>query len=138
MSESTSWKDFKFERTVFADIKLAKICPGNNIKRIGEILTNDDTEKQFNSMMEIILIMNQAFIEKAKILEPGVEYKQITKADLIHLDEETFANLTLLAMGQFESDGEVSVLAEPKKEEAEVTELSSMNPGISTLATPLE
>ena len=138
MSESTSWKDFKFERTVFADIKLAKICPGNNIKRIGELLTNDDTEKQFNSMMEIILIMNQAFIEKAKILEPGVEYKQITKADLIHLDEETFANLTLLAMGQFESDGEVSVLAEPKKEEAEVTELSSMNPGISTLATPLE
>lgn len=138
MSESTSWKDFKFERTVFADIKLAKICPGNNIKRIGELLTNDDTEKQFNSMMEIILIMNQAFIEKAKILEPGVEYKQITKADLIHLDEETFANLTLLAMGKFESDGEVSVLAEPKKEEAEVTELSSMNPGISTLATPLE
>lgn len=114
MSESTSWKDFKFERTVFADIKLAKICPGNNIKRIGELLTNDDTEKQFNSMMEIILIMNQAFIEKAKILEPGVEYKQITKADLIHLDEETFANLTLLAMGKFESDGEVSVYLKSK------------------------
>lgn len=138
MSESTSWKDFKFERTVFADIKLAKICPGNNIKRIGELLTDDDTEKQFNSMMEIILIMNQAFIEKAKILEPGVEYKQITKADLIHLDEETFSKVTLIAMGKFESDGEVSVLAEPKKEEAEETELSSMNPGISTLATPLE
>ena len=138
MSESTSWKDFKFERTVFADIKLAKICPGNNIKRIGEILTDDDTEKQFNSMMEIILIMNQAFIEKAKILEPGVEYKQITKADLLHLDEETFSKVTLIAMGKFESDGEVSVLAEPKKEEAEETELSSINPGISTLATPLE
>ena len=138
MSESTSWKDFKFERTVFADIKLAKICPGNNIKRIGELLTDDDTEKQFNSMMEIILIMNQAFIEKAKILEPGVEYKQITKADLLHLDEETFSKVTLIAMGKFESDGEVSVLAEPKKEEAEETELSSINPGISTLATPLE
>lgn len=138
MSEATTWKDYHFERTVYADIKLANLCPGKDIKRLDDLLTCDDTEKQFNSMMDIILIMNEAFIRKMKRIEPENEYKAISREELLDLDEDTFSTLTLIALGKFEEDGEVTVLAEPKKDEAEVTESTSTNPGSFTSATALE
>lgn len=134
MSEATIWNDYKFERTVWADIQLAKLCPGNDIKRIEELLTCEDTEKQFNSMMDIITIMNEAYIRKAKKIDPEEDFKLISREELLDLDEDTFTKLTLIAMGKFEKDGEVSVIAEPKKDEAEETESISMNPGSSTSA----
>lgn len=134
MSEATIWNDYKFERTVWADIQLAKLCPGNDIKRIEELLTCEDTEKQFNSMMDIITIMNEAHIRKAKKIDPEEDFKLISREELLDLDEDTFTKLTLIAMGKFEKDGEVSVIAEPKKDEAEETESISMNPGSSTSA----
>lgn len=136
MSETTIWNDYKFERTVWADIQLAKLCPGNDIKKIDKLLTCEDTEKQFNSMMDIITIMNEAYVKKAKKINPGEDFKLISREELLDLDEDTFTNLTLIAMGKFEKDGEVSVIAEPKKDEAEETEYSSMNPGSSTSAIP--
>lgn len=134
MSEATIWNDYKFERTVWADIQLAKLCPGNDIKRIEELLTCEDTEKQFNSMMDIITIMNEAHIRKAKKIDPEEDFKVISREELLDLDEDTFTKLTLIAMGKFEKDGEVSVIAEPKKDEAEETESISTNPGSSTSA----
>lgn len=134
MSESTIWNDYKFERTVWADIQLAKLCPGNDIKKIDQLLTCEDTERQFNSMMDIITIMNEAYIRKAEKINPEEDFKLISREELLDLDEDTFTNLTLTAMGKFEKDGEVSVIAEPKKDEAEETESISMNPGSSTSA----
>ena len=134
MSESTIWNDYKFERTVWADIQLAKLCPGNDIKKIDQLLTCEDTERQFNSMMDIITIMNEAYIRKAKKINPEEDFKLISREELLDLDEDTFTNLTLTAMGKFEKDGEVSVIAEPKKDEAEETESISTNPGSSTSA----
>lgn len=121
MSEVTNFNEYKFERTVWADIQLAKICPGNDIKKIDQLLTCDDTEKQFDSMMQIVQIMNQAYIRKAKRLNPEEDCIEITREILEDMDEDDFTKITLIAMGRFDKDGEVSVLAEPKKEEADKT-----------------
>ena len=56
---------------------------GNNIAKIDELLTCDDTEKQFNSMMDIVIIMNEAFIRKAKRINPEIEYKAISREELL-------------------------------------------------------
>lgn len=135
---TTNWNDYCFERTVYANIKLSKLCPGHDISKLGEVLEDPDTEKQFNSMMDIVLIMNEAYIRKYKRIEPEKEFKAISREELLDLDEDTFMNVVMIAMGKFEQDGDVSVIAEPKKEEAEETESSSMNPGSSTSATSLE
>ena len=135
MANKTFWNTYGFERTVWANMQLAKICPGNDIQKLEDMLTQSDTEKQFNAMMEIIEIMNKAYIRKYSRLEPNAEYNAITRDEMLDLDEEELGNLTLLAMGKYKEDGEVTVLAEPKKEEAEETELSSMTAGSSTSAT---
>lgn len=136
MSETTIWNEYKFERTVWADIQLANLCPGKDIKKIDALLTCNDTEKQFNAMMDIVLIMNEAYIRKASRIHPEEENKPLSRDILLDLDEDTFTNLTLIAMGKFKEDGEVTVLAEPKKEKAEETQSSSTHPGSSTSATP--
>lgn len=136
MAEKAYWNNYGFERTVWANMQLAKLCPGNNIQKLDELLTNPDTEKQFNSMMDIIEIMNKAFIRKYSKLEPDAEYKAIKREDLLDLDEDELGNLTVLAMGKYKQDGEVTVEAEPiKKEEAKESESSSTTAGSSTLAT---
>ncbi len=136
MAEKAYWNNYGFERTVWANMQLAKLCPGNNIQKLDELLSNPDTEKQFNSMMDIIEIMNKAFIRKYSKLEPDAEYKAIKREDLLDLDEDELGNLTVLAMGKYKQDGEVTVEAEPiKKEEAKESESSSTTAGSSTLAT---
>ena len=136
--KATNWSDFCFERTVYANIKLSKLCPGGDIAKLGEVLEDDDTEKQFNSMINIVLICNEAYIRKYKRIEPEKEYKSITREDLLDMDEDTFMNVVMIALGKVDEDGEGTVLAEPKKDEAEETKSSSMNPGSSTSATVLE
>lgn len=136
MAEKGYWNSYGFERTVWANMQLAKLCPGNNIQKLDELLTNPDTEKQFNSMMDIIEIMNKAYIRKYSKLEPDAEYKTISREELLDLDEDELGNLTLIAMGKYKEDGEVTVYANPKKEEAKVNKSSSTTAGSSTLATP--
>lgn len=136
MAEKAYWNNYGFERTVWANMQLAKLCPGNNIQKLDELLGNPDTEKQFNSMMDIIEIMNKAFIRKYSKLEPDAEYNAIKREDLLDLDEDELGYLTVLAMGKYKQDGEVTVEAEPiKKEEAKESESSSTTAGSSTLAT---
>ena len=136
--KTTNWSDFCFERTVYANIKLSNLCPGKDITKLGEVLEDSDTEKQFNSMMDIVLICNEAYIRKYSRHEPEKEFKAITREELLDMDEDTFMKVVMTALGKVDEDGEVTVLAEPKKDEAEETKSSSMNPGSSTSATVLE
>lgn len=135
MAEKTFWNKYGFERTVWANMELSKICPGHDIQKMDDLLTQEDTVKQFYAMMDIVEIMNKAYIRKYSKLEPDKEYNAITKEDMLDLDEEELGNLTLIAMGKYKEDGEVTVLAEPKKDEAEETESPSTTAGSSTSAT---
>lgn len=125
---------YHFERTVWANIQLAKMCPGNDINKFDEVLNEPDTAKQFNYFMDIVSIMNQAHERKAKRLNPEHEEKLISREELLDMDEDTLTNLVLTALGQFKEDGKVTVVAEPKKEEVEETEFTSMKAGSSSLA----
>ena len=135
MAEKTFWNKYGFERTVWANMELAKICPNHNIQTLDALLSQDDTEKQFLTMMNIVEIMNKAYIRKYSKLEPSAKYNAITREEMLDLDEEELGNLCLIAMGKYKEDGEVTVEAEPKKEEAEETKSTSTTAGSSTSAT---
>ena len=50
-----------FARNVWAEKRLCKLCPGNNIQRFMECLQIEDTSKQFDVIQEIISIMHEAY-----------------------------------------------------------------------------
>ena len=134
MADTNIYGKYKFERTVWANIQLAKLCPGQNIQKFEDLMSTDDTEKQFNTMMDLIIIMNQAYEKKAKRLNPEHEENLISREELLDMDEDTLSTLALIAMGQFKEDGKITVPAEPKKDGAEESELPSMTAGSSSSA----
>ena len=129
MENNSIFTKYQFERTVWANMQLAKLCPGKNLQKFDDVMNIEDTEKQLNTMIDIIQIMNKAHERKAKFYDPNHEENLVTTEELLNLGEEELGNLTLMALGQFKEDGKVTVEAEPKKDEAEETELSSMTAG---------
>lgn len=132
------FEDLKFERTVWAERQLAKLCPNNDIKKFNDMLETDDTVKQFDLMEDMIIIMHQAYERKKKFLGEEFEHIEVTREMLEMLNEDELSALAVRAFDDFKTDGKVTVEAEPKKEEAEGVqqiESTSMIPGISTSAT---
>ena len=127
--------EYRFERTVWANIQLAKLCPGGNISKITEILEDEDMANQLNVIMDIVLILNEAAEKKAAFLDPNHEKKLLTRDLLLCLDESKLSNLCMQSLGIFKEDGKVTVDAEPKKEEVEVIESESTTAGSFTSAT---
>jgi hypothetical protein len=126
--------EYQFERTVWANMQLSKLCPGGNIGRFTEVLEDEDTSKQLNTMIEVALILNQAAERKAAFLDPSHEKKLLDRELLLCLDENTLSDVCLQALGIFKEDGKITVDAEPKKEEVEEIGSESMTAGSSTSA----
>ena len=112
-------EDAKFERTCWANMELAKICPNRNIKQLGDILSGEDTFKQLNKMMDVILIMNKAYCRKYNRLEPEEEHYEISREELEDLSDQELIKLVNTAFGDFKEDGETSIEIEEKKDLAE-------------------
>ena len=129
--------DYGYERTVWANMQLSKLCPGKNLMKFEDIMNIEDTEQQLNVMMDIIQIMNKAHERKAKFYDPNHVEKLVDREELLNLDEQILGNLTLTALGQFQEDGKVTVEAEPKKDEAEETRSPSTTAGSSSSAISL-
>ena len=78
--------DYAFERTVWANMQLSKLCPGGNISNFTKILEDEDTSKQLNSMIDIALILNEAAEKKACFLDSTHEKKLLSRELLLNLD----------------------------------------------------
>lgn len=116
----------RFERTVWAERQLAKLCPNNNIQKFQEVLATEDTTKQFDALEDMILILHQAYERKMKFLGKKFEPIELTREVLECFNEEDLANLATRAFADFKIDGEVTVDIEPtKKEKAEAKEAES-------------
>lgn len=118
--------EIRFERTVWAERQLAKLCPNNNIQKFQEVLATEDTTKQFDALEDMILILHQAYERKMKFLGKKFEPIELTREVLECFNEEDLANLATRAFADFKIDGEVTVDIEPtKKEKAEAQEAES-------------
>lgn len=105
-----------FARNVWAEKRLCKLCPGNNISRFMECLQIEDTSKQFDVIQEIISIMHEAYELQMKYSNSDYEPFEVTN-EMIEflLDEKELMELINRALAVFGIEGEVTVEAEPKK-----------------------
>lgn len=105
-----------FARNVWAEKRLCKLCPGNNIQRFMECLQIEDTSKQFDVIQDIISIMHEAYELQMKYSNSDYEPFEVTNEMLeFLLDEEELMELINRALAVFGIEGEVTVEAEPKK-----------------------
>lgn len=114
-------REIKMARTVWANMELAKICPGNDIKRIMEVLNDDDFTVQMNATLKIIMILNEAYERKEKLNDPNYEMNIITEDELLNTTEDELGTALNMALETFQKDGEQTVIAEPKKSKKKAT-----------------
>lgn len=109
-----------FARNVWAEKRLCKLCPGNNIQRFMECLQIEDTSKQFDVIQDIITIMHEAYELQMKYSNSDYEPFEVTNEMLeFLLNEDELMELINRALAVFGIEGEVTVQAEPKKNEDE-------------------
>ena len=110
-------REINFERTVWADRQLAKLCPGNNIQLLGDLIDKDDFDNQMDIIIKLIRILNEGYERKAHFLDKSHEIDVISEEELECMTEEEIIALSNRAFEKFGLDGETTVEAEPEKKE---------------------
>lgn len=108
-------KNINFARTMWANIQLAKLCPGNDIGRLEEIMNTNDFVKQMDTAINIILILKESYDRRAKFEDKTYEAEPLTRTELEMLNEEELMELLNKAFETFGVDGETTVETEPVK-----------------------
>lgn len=107
-------KEIGFALTVGASIEVSKLCPGNDITRIGEVL-GDDYVKNLETTVKMMLIMNKAYVSMEKM--EGREADTLTEEEVLCLTPKKLNEISAFMMQTFRDDSHGEVEAESKKEE---------------------
>lgn len=110
--------------TIGASIQIAKLCPGKDIKRLGEALKNDDYEKTIDNVCEVIIALNGGFVASEALM--GRKAKRITKEILLSLPTAEFNRIQSIVTETMASGSKGEIKAKPtskaKKSKTEATE----------------
>lgn len=106
-------KDIGFTLTVGASIELAKICPNNDITKIGELFAENYLANMEN-IVKFISIMSKGFRD-AEALE-GRKVDCLTEEQVKALRPDELTDLMNGAMESFKVDSKGEIDADSKKE----------------------
>ncbi len=117
-------EEIGFALTVGASVQIAKICPGNDIKRLTELLNKnkDDYIETVEIMNTIMKCMNGGFVAGEKL--KGNDAVRLTDEMLETLTTDEYQEMQKEALRLFKKDGKGEVNAEriPEKGKKEKTE----------------
>lgn len=108
-------KERKFRLTVGVSQELAKLCPGNDLRRMGELFGGEYIATM-DVIMEIIILLNRGDEEARSYEEPGHAADPITIAELRTLTQRELKQLQEEALSSFRADSQPTVEAEPDKD----------------------
>lgn len=106
-------KEIGFALTVGASIELARICPNNDITKIGDLF-GENYLANMENIVKFITIMSKGFRD-AEALE-GRKVDALTEEQVKALRPDELTTLMNEAMGSFRADGKGEIDADSKKE----------------------
>lgn len=109
-------REIGFAFTVGASAEVAKLCPNNDITRIGEVL-GPDFAKNVEISTTLILLLNDGHVGIEKLM--GREAERITREEIMLLTPAEFNAVTAHIMQTMAGDSRGEVEATPKNEGAE-------------------
>ena len=107
-------KEIGFALTVGASIEISRLCPDNDISRIGEALGSDYV-KNLETTIKMMLIMNKAFVGVEKM--EGRKADEITEEEILLMTPKQISEVTEFLMTSFKDDSKGEVEVESKKVE---------------------
>lgn len=112
-------REIGFRRSVYATCKIAEVCPGHDLGKLGEML-GGDIVTALETAVTFVCALNEAYEQHRKLETPGYTPNPLTKEELLDETEDTLMALVMEAVSVFQHDGETTVEAEaPKGKNAE-------------------
>lgn len=109
-------KERGFFLSTAATLEIAKMCPDEDIKNIGEIMKGSFADISMSGA-KIIVIMNTAYEKDLMYNDPGHKVDPLTVEEVLDLDMNTFREAEAAALKAFKADSRQTVEVEPEKKE---------------------
>ena len=110
-------KEYGFRYTVGAEEELARLCPGEDLRRIAELL-RDMTPAGVRARAEFLCVLSR-WDEKARHFEDPEHVEQPLTMELLALQPKAvFVELQNEAFAAMAADSKATVEAEPEKKDA--------------------
>ena len=110
--------------TVGASVEISKLCPGGDMKLLGEVLSSSGNyQTNVDAIARIVIEMNKGYECSRKFEEPGYEPDVITEEELYSLPPRIFKQLQDEAVTAFRSGTAATVEVEPSKKNEDVAPL---------------
>lgn len=101
-------REVGFMLTVGASAEIAKLCPSNDISRLGELF-GDDYVASIDIVSKIVVALNKGFEMAKSFEEQGYQPKPLTHEELMTLTTPQLMELQREAMAAFKTDSEGTV-----------------------------
>lgn len=107
-------REIKFLRTVKATSDLSKLCPNNDIERMGELFSGD-LSTSLETGAQIIHFLNEGYEMNKHFMDRSYQPNVISVEEIMYLDNDTYTELVQSAMGSLNNGAEVTVETEKSK-----------------------
>ena len=106
-------KEYGFRLTTGASVEIAKLCPNEDLLKIGDAIGNG-YGRQAEAMARMIVALNEGFVAFEKF--EGREANRLTYEHLMSMSPAQFAEVSRNAIKAFtgDIDGEIEVESEKK------------------------
>jgi len=109
-------REVRLAYTVGAMQDISRLCPDNDIRRIGEIFPADETSPlDLGIVVKFVSILSYWGEEKRRWEEPGYERKPFTVEELNTFPGRTINELLMLGLKTMNEDSEQTVETEPER-----------------------
>ena len=107
-------KEIKFLRTVKTTADLTKLCPDQDIERIGELF-DGSIDKVLENGAKLIHYLNEGYEMNEHLNNPEYKPNVLTVEEIMYLDEQTFTDLMTSAMQNLSNGAETTIELEESK-----------------------
>lgn len=112
-------REIGFAFTVGATLKVAQLCPDNDLGRIAEVLENDNYIKNVETMKRFITALSEEYEDLKAAEDAAYQPRPLTGRELNRLSPAEFGELRTAALQAMVRDRQTEVETEkPKKKTA--------------------
>lgn len=116
-------KERGFKLTIGASAKIAELCPGGDMAKLGDVLkVNDNMSKSLVTMAKIFSALNEGFEMAKKFEIDGYEPDVLSVDEILSLSPSELAELQEKALDAFGADSATTVEVAPAKKTKAVAE----------------
>lgn len=126
-------REINFLRTVEATIKIADLCPDNDIDNIGKLFDGTYQVSQSTSA-EFMAIMSECYENRKAFEEPGYQARPLGAKEALSLTTEEFNELFGEAVKAYAGEKPTVETEVKKTKKAEDKKSNSTEPGSSSTA----